>query len=54
MYGMDTDQPFEFLMNCIEILQKYAIPLPVYPRPLTKRKVLLIRSYTVSGYIYLL
>ena len=31
MYGADSKQPFEYLLKCIEILQKNTIALPVYP-----------------------
>lgn len=36
MYGADTENPYQHLMKCIEILRFEKIDLPVYPRILKK------------------
>ena len=37
MYGEDTDEPYKYLLKCIETLVINDIELPVYPRILTKK-----------------
>ena len=36
MYGADTENPYQYLMKCIEILMSEKIDLPIYPRILKK------------------